>query len=100
MTSQIKPLVEPWVEIPLALFDEIPAEALHAYLSGLLIGSEIRGGLELFGGNLDMIIVGEPALAHRYQRGFSFSRKHTKIADDNVTPLGLFRLAQAGGLLA
>jgi 2-dehydro-3-deoxygalactonokinase len=83
----------------LALFDEIPADALHAYLSGLLIGSEIRGGLELFGGNLDMIIVGEPALAHRYQRGFNFSRKHSKIADDNVTPLGLFRLAQAGGLL-
>lgn len=83
----------------LALFKRIPATALHAYLSGLLIGSELRGGVELFGGNLDVTIVAEPALAQRYQRAFELFGKQTTIADKNVTPLGLFRLAKAGGLL-
>lgn len=83
----------------LALFNRIPAEALHAYLSGLLIGSEIRGGLELFGAKLDVTIVADTALANHYQRAFEFSAMRAKIADKNVTPTGLFRLAQAGGLL-
>lgn len=83
----------------LALFNEIPAEGLHAYLSGLLIGSEMRGALELFGTKVDTTIIAQPALAHRYQRAFGYSGTHISVANDNVTPLGLFRLAKAGGLL-
>jgi 2-dehydro-3-deoxygalactonokinase len=83
----------------LALFDEIPAEGLHAYLSGLLIGSEMRGALELFGTKVDTTIIAEPALAHRYERAFGYARTDVTVASDNVTPTGLFSLARAGGLL-
>jgi 2-dehydro-3-deoxygalactonokinase len=83
----------------LALFNRIPAEALHAYLSGLLIGSELRGALAWFDAHVDITIIAEPVLASRYQRAFGYSQIPVKIADGNVTPKGLFRLAQASGLL-
>ena len=81
----------------LALFDRVPGEALHAYLSGLLIGSEIGGALHLFGGKNDVAIIAEIALAQRYQRALSFIGVPARIADENVTPMGLFRIARAAG---
>lgn len=83
----------------LALFDRMPGEALHAYLSGLLIGGEIRGALELFGKGNEITIIGESALATRYQRALSFAEKSARIADENVTPKGLFLIAEAANLL-
>jgi 2-dehydro-3-deoxygalactonokinase len=83
----------------LALFNRLPAEGLHAYLSGLLIGGEIRGGLETFGHASGVTIIAEAALANRYQRALGYSGIHAKVADDNVTAMGLYRLAQAGNLL-
>ncbi len=83
----------------LALFDRMPEEALHAYLSGLLIGSEIRGTLELFGREDDVTIIAEPALAARYQQALGFAGVSSFIASENVTPTGLFRIASAAGLL-
>ena len=83
----------------LALFDRMPAEALHAYLSGLLIGSEIRGAVQSFSGQFEITIIAAATLADRYKRAFDFSQIRAEIAADNVTPLGLFRLAQTSGLL-
>ncbi len=83
----------------LALFDRMPGEALHAYLSGLLIGGEIRGALELFGKGNEITIIGESALTTRYQRALSFAEKSARIADENVTPKGLFLIAEAANLL-
>ncbi len=83
----------------LALFDRLPAEGLHAYLSGLLIGSEIRGALETFGHASGITIIAEAELANRYQRALSYSGIHAKVADDNVTAIGLYRLAQAADLV-
>ena len=83
----------------LALFNHVPADGLHAYLSGLLIGSEIFGALELFGGENEITIIAEPSLAQRYQRALSFVRIPASIANENVTATGLFRIAQAAKLL-
>jgi 2-dehydro-3-deoxygalactonokinase len=83
----------------LALFEQVPAEALHAYLSGLLIGTEIHGALKLFGNENDVKIIAETALAARYQRAFGFIGVSATVADENVTPKGLFRIARAANLL-
>ncbi len=83
----------------LALFNRLPAEGLHAYLSGLLIGYEIRGALEAFDHASGVTIIAEPVLANRYQRALGYSGMGATIADENVTAIGLFRLAQAAGLL-
>lgn len=84
----------------LALFGRMPGESLHAYLSGLLIGSEICGALELFGTKNEITIIAEPALAARYQRAFGFANIAATMADESVTAAGLFRIAQAANLLA
>ena len=83
----------------LALFNHLPAEGLHAYLSGLLIGYEIRGALEAFDHASGVTIIAEPVLANRHQRALGYSGRGATIADKNVTAIGLFRLAQAAGLL-
>ena len=83
----------------LALFNRLPAEGLHAYLFGLLIGYEIRGALEAFDHASGVTIIAEPVLANRYQRALGYSGMGATIADENVTAIGLFRLAQAANLL-
>ncbi len=83
----------------LALFDRLPAEGLHAYLSGLLIGYEIRGALEAFDHSSGVTIIAEPVLAKRYQRALGYAGIGATVAEENVTALGLFRLARAAGLL-
>lgn len=83
----------------LALFNRVPGEALHAYLSGLLIGHEILGALAFFGRENEITIIAEPALAARYQRAFSFAKISARVADESVTATGLFRIAQAARLL-
>jgi 2-dehydro-3-deoxygalactonokinase len=82
----------------LALFERMPGEALHAYLSGLLIGSEIYGALKLLGNENEVTIIAEPALAARYQRALDFAGVSASVADENVTPKGLFRIASAANL--
>jgi len=49
----------------LALFDRLPAAALPSYLSGLVIGEELRA--QTWPGNADVVIVGSEALSRRYQ---------------------------------
>lgn len=83
----------------LALFERMPGEALHAYLSGLLIGSETRGALEIFGAKNSITIVAEAALATRYQRALRCAFVTATVADENVTPNGLSRIAKAANLL-
>jgi 2-dehydro-3-deoxygalactonokinase len=83
----------------LALFNRIPGEALHAYLSGLLIGSEICGAEKMFKPETSITIIAEPALAQRYQRALGYANISAAIADEHVTARGLFRIAQVGNLL-
>ena len=83
----------------LALFNKMPGEALYAYLSGLLIGSELRDATRLFGQQDPIMIIAEAALANRYQRAFGFMQRNATIAPDNVTPRGLYFLAQSSGMI-
>ncbi|MGH8798575.1 MAG: 2-dehydro-3-deoxygalactonokinase [Caldimonas sp.] len=53
----------------LALFERMPAAALPSYLSGLVIGEELRGrALER---GVEVVVIGAPALAERYQRALA-----------------------------
>lgn len=83
----------------LALFNRRPAKGLHAYLSGLLIGYEIHAAPEAFDHASGVTIITETVLANRYQLALGHSGISATIADENVTVIGLFRLAQAATLL-
>lgn len=79
----------------LGLFEQLPHDALASYLSGVLIGHEIRdrppaGGL--------VHLVGSPALAQRYARALSLlgigSMRHT----EDLAATGLHLLATRRGI--
>lgn len=50
----------------LSLFEQMPAEALPSYLSGLVIGEELRAH-QLENSGVEPVLVGSDALTHRYR---------------------------------
>jgi len=50
----------------LALFDRIPREAMPSYLSGLVIGEELR--CRPLEGRREVVVIGAPVLAERFER--------------------------------
>jgi 2-dehydro-3-deoxygalactonokinase len=84
----------------LGLFDEIPAAALRGYLSGLLIGSEIREAELSLGGAPAprLTVIGASTLAARYRD--ALERRGYRVAEqpEEVAVAGMLRVAAAAGL--
>lgn len=81
----------------LGLFGECPAEGLADYLSGLLIGAELVAGLVAADPQRPLVLVGEPALCARYQRGLSCLGRAAALQIDQAAPAGLWQQALAAG---
>lgn len=77
------------------LFGELPAAALASYLSGLLIGSEIGGGLRHHDAG-PITVIGAPALTHLYRLALSDAGRIDVTCVDAAAAAaqGLWRLAQ------
>jgi 2-dehydro-3-deoxygalactonokinase len=75
----------------LALFGRLPEEQGASYLSGLVIGEELRSR-SLVGAHT-VIVIGEPALAQRYERALSQCGVHTQTAAANPAWRGLYEIA-------
>lgn len=73
-------------------------EALADHLSGLLIGAELGSALPGHAG-AEPVLLGEPALCSRYARALALAGHRSHSAPAQATFLGLWRLAQAAGLL-
>lgn len=82
------------------LFGHVAPESLSSYLSGLLIGSEIRAEVDRHGVR-PVGLIGEGALVNLYERGL----RHAGFSDvarhngDDASARGLWTIAQAGGIL-
>ncbi len=74
-------------------------EALPDYLSGLLIGVEIAGLRERVDATTPLPLIGEPALCERYARALAQLGLSGTLAPAGATERGLWRVAQAAGLL-
>jgi 2-dehydro-3-deoxygalactonokinase len=81
----------------LVITGQMPADESLDYLSGLLIGEELRCA----GASPD-VLVGEPALCARYQRAMAaLGMAEAPIIDAaEATTAGLFHIAEQAGLLA
>jgi 2-dehydro-3-deoxygalactonokinase len=75
----------------LALFERMPAEALPSYLSGLVIGEELRARA-LHG--LHVVVIGSPALSHRYALALEALGCASRSLGSEATWRGLWRLAR------
>lgn len=72
------------------LFNELSAEAAAHYLSGILIGHELRA--TAWAGKV--VIVGTGGLAMRYRKAFAFLGINADVAPEDAAATGLYRLGQ------
>jgi len=73
-----------------------PAASLH-YLSGLLVGDELRVGLARYGA--PDALVGDPALCERYATALRTVDRPSVPVLDGAAPAGLWRVAECAGLV-
>ncbi len=87
----------------LALFHELLPAATADYLSGLLVGHEIREGrgwARAQGIAADsVVLVGGAALVERYRRAFALAGVAAEAGPDDAAARGLWRIAQQAGLI-
>jgi 2-dehydro-3-deoxygalactonokinase len=82
----------------LGLFGDVPAEALRDYLSGLLIGHELREALARFPAN-EVLLIGAPDLARRYDTALRAFSVGASSADEGAAVKGLLGIARQAGLV-
>ena len=75
-----------------ALMRQLEATALPDYLSGLLVGHEVAGGLRAAAGGEPLALVGDPVLCDRYRRALQFFGRPAGVIAANTAPQGLWRL--------
>jgi 2-dehydro-3-deoxygalactonokinase len=78
----------------LSLFDCLPADVLPSYLSGLVIGEELRAQ-ELPAQAGPVIVIGAPALTRRYEIALQALGASAQSLGSEATWRGLWRIAQA-----
>lgn len=80
-----------------------PASDLADYLSGLLVGHELRAGLgwrDAAGlASAPLALVGSQVLCQRYALALQRFRAVAPLLLDNTAPAGLYHLARAAGML-
>lgn len=75
----------------LALFERLAPPALPSYLSGLVIGEELRAQAP---GSGPVVVMGGPALASRYERALARCGVAARRADAHATWHGLWAIGQ------
>ncbi|MDR7151641.1 2-dehydro-3-deoxygalactonokinase [Hydrogenophaga palleronii] len=84
----------------LGLTGSLPSTSQPDYLSGLLIGHEVAAlAGALLGDGLRVVLCGEPSLCQRYAAALEVHGQDSPLIRSEVTPLGLWSIAQAGGLI-
>ncbi len=86
----------------LGLFDRLSASAIAAYLSGLLIGSEIAEALECLPEvprGAEVTLIGGAELAERYRIGIEAAGLRTRAGQPDASARGHLLIARAAGLL-
>lgn len=76
----------------LALFSRMPKAGLASYLSGLLIGEELRS--QPLHHTAEVVLIGAPALTERYALALDASGTKTRSLGAEATWAGLYALAQ------
>lgn len=76
----------------LALFDRLPGAALPSYLSGLVIGEELRA--QTLPTSEKVVIIGSPVLAQRYQQALALQNMPAQCVGAEASWAGLWAIAQ------
>jgi 2-dehydro-3-deoxygalactonokinase len=83
----------------LSLSDRLPAAVMPSYLSGLVIGEELRSQ-ELGAMRGPLVVIGSPALAQRYELALQAFNAPVRSVGSEATWRGLWAIAQTLGEIA
>lgn len=83
------------------LFDKLRQSALSDYLSGILIGEEIAGGVAMYPNINDgnAVLIGRGSLVARYQHALDLCGIESSPAAEHCAAVGIFDVARQSGLL-
>jgi 2-dehydro-3-deoxygalactonokinase len=84
----------------LGLTGQLAGSAQPDYLSGLLIGHEVAALAPALQGGTPVVLCGEPLLCLRYSTALEAQGQPAPEIRSGVTPLGLWRIALAAGLVS
>lgn len=76
----------------LSLFDRLPVAALPSYLSGLVIGEELRA--QKLQTNTEVVIIGSASLTQRYQNALALQNIPAQRVGSQASWAGLWAIAQ------
>lgn len=77
----------------LGLFGRLSETAAASYLSGLLLGHEVRAALATAPTEGPVILIGDPKLCTLYADAIAFCGGQARIAKGEAAPVGLHRIA-------
>lgn len=83
----------------LQLFGKIASETAEDYLSGILIGAELKG-IDLDRAGAPVTIVGRSDLSDRYEIALDHAGFRARRAPDDIVARGHFLIARAAGLVS
>ncbi len=83
----------------LALFDRLKGEEIADYLSGLLIGEELRSGLATHPGIGTVNVIGRGDLSDRYGAAFDVFGTRVNRVSSGMARFGLFEIGKRAGLV-
>jgi 2-dehydro-3-deoxygalactonokinase len=83
----------------LGLYNEIPAEALSSYLSGLVIGSEVAHALQTRSKRAGYMILASPKIGGRYAKALEVVGVEARYGDPLAIVHGLRKIGQTAGLI-
>jgi len=83
----------------MGLFDKVKPKGIYSYLSGIVIGNEIKDGLDNYYKNSSykektIIMNGENSLCNLYKIAFEIAGVKVKLEKKNLVAKGLFQIAQ------
>ena len=84
----------------LGLTGMLADSALPSYLSGLLIGSEIGGALQMRAGTASPVLLGTSELSALYARALRLARIEARIGPEDCAAAGMARIWRAASSLA
>ena len=84
----------------LALFNEMPADHLSSYLSGLVIGTEIAHAIAKNPLSAQYRILAAPALGEHYMTAMKIAGLQVSYGAPDIAITGLRRIAMAAGVLS
>ncbi|MBU1176708.1 MAG: 2-dehydro-3-deoxygalactonokinase [Alphaproteobacteria bacterium] len=84
----------------LALFDRLAPTEIADYLSGLLIGEEVRSGVATHSGITEVTVVGRGDLADRFAMALDLFGVSVSKAEPGMARLGLLEIGKRAGLVS